>query len=419
MGGSEQRGGRIGRGRAAVVGAAVAVVACIGGLASPVAAVAPTGQADRYVAPGGGVVRADAASGVLANDGGGADRRAERAGRPAHGSLQLAGDGSFTYRADAGFEGLDTFTYRVADEQGTSAPITVEVLINRAPRTQPDTYSIPVDGRLRRAAPGVQANDLDVVGAPVQTYLFGGASHGRATLSVDGRLVYVPDPGFQGTDRFRYVSRDAYGRWSLATTITVRVGANRAPVAVADDLTMSEDSIFELAAPGLLANDTDADGDSLTAELVGAPSSGTVDLQPDGSVAIGTEVNGDADITFRYRVFDGLAWSAPVTIVVDVIAENDPPVAEGDQYDAFGRDPLEVPAPGVLANDSDPVEFDGLRAELATPPSTGTVVLAGDGSFTYVPDPGPSRGDSFTYRACDSGGCTLSSVDLSIFVDET
>lgn len=407
--------GRVGR--RTVVGALGAVALLVVGLAAPAAADAPVGVADRYESAGGGVVRADVATGVRANDGA-PDATVRRASRPAHGSLELGADGSFTYRAAADFEGVDTFTYRLVDTGGTSAPIVVELRINRAPRTIDDTYAIAIDGRLRVAVPGIQANDVDVLGTPVETYLIEQAGHGRATVGVRGGVGYVPEPGFHGTDRFRYSARDAYGRWSRATTVTVRVGANRAPVAVTDDLTMSEDALLDLPAPGLLANDTDADGDRLTAELVDVTSGGYVDLRADGTVQIGTDVNQDADITFRYRVFDGLAWSAPVLVVVDVIAENDPPVAEPDQYEAFGTDPLVVAAPGVLANDSDPVEFDGLRAQLATPPTTGTVDLRSDGSFTYVPASGPTRGDSFTYLACDSGGCTISSVDIVIWNDD-
>ena len=195
----------------------------------------------------------------------------------------------------------------------------------------------------------------------------------------------------------------------------MRVGPNRAPVAVTDQLQMNEDSILDLSAPGLLANDTDADGDVLRAELVGFVSYGYVDLAPDGSASIGTEVNSDTDITFQYRVTDGLAWSAPVTVVVDVIAENDPPVTEMDQYDAWVGDTLVVPAPGVLGNDSDPVEFDGLTAQLGSGPSSGTLLLRPDGGFSYTPDPGPSRSDSFTYLAYDGGGCTEGEASITIW----
>jgi hypothetical protein len=181
---------------------------------------------------------------------------------------------------------------------------------------------------------------------------------------------------------------------------------------------MSEDSILDVPAPSLMGNDTDADGDRLTAELVGFSNGGYVDLQPDGTLSIGLDVNSDADISFRYRVFDGLLWSAPVTVAVDVIAENDPPVAENDQYDAFVGSDLDVPSPGVLANDSDPIEFDGLSATLISGPSSGTVVLRADGSFTYTPNPGPSRGDSFTYGACDGGGCSPASVDIDVYGDD-
>ena len=54
-------------------------------------------------------------------------------------------------------------------------------------------------------------------------------------------------------------------------TITVTRRQRRAPVAADDTYTAAEDTTLTVAAPGVLGNDTDADGDPLTAALVAGP----------------------------------------------------------------------------------------------------------------------------------------------------
>jgi hypothetical protein len=57
--------------------------------------------------------------------------------------------------------------------------------------------------------------------------------------------------------------------------------ANDAPLAVDDAYNVNEDEVLNVAEPGVLGNDSDAEGDMLAASLVGSPSSGTLTL--DGS----------------------------------------------------------------------------------------------------------------------------------------
>jgi hypothetical protein len=86
---------------------------------------------------------------------------------------------------------------------------------------------------------------------------------------------------------------------------------------------------------------------------------------------------------------------------------NNPPSAAADgRTTPFGA-VLNVPAPGVLANDTDP-EGQPLTAQLVSPAANGTVTLNGNGSFLYVPAGGFSGSDGFTYRAFD--GAQLSNV---------
>lgn len=74
------------------------------------------------------------------------------------------------------------------------------------------------------------------------------------------------------------------------------------------------------------------------------------------------------------------------------------PTAVDDSFSAIGGTTLNVPAAGVLANDSDP-EGDALLASLVSNASNGTLNLATDGSFAYTPNPGFVGDDTFSYVA--------------------
>ena len=94
-------------------------------------------------------------------------------------------------------------------------------------------------------------------------------------------------------------------------TITI---TNAAPVANPDAYMWPGGATLVVAAPGVLANDTDADGDELIAELAGGGISGSFDLEEDGSLRYtpGGGFSGSGAVS--YRVWDGLAWSATTTI---------------------------------------------------------------------------------------------------------
>ena len=100
-----------------------------------------------------------------------------------------------------------------------------------------------------------------------------------------------------------------------------------------------------------------------------------------------------------------------ITVEVEAGAANHAPVAANDTYAAFSGQTLNVAAPGVLANDSDP-DGDTLSAERVSGPYHGSITLISDGSFTYTPAAGYAGADSFTYNVSDgllrSGSATVS-----------
>jgi hypothetical protein len=97
-----------------------------------------------------------------------------------------------------------------------------------------------------------------------------------------------------------------------------------------------------------------------------------------------------------------------------ITTANGVPAANGESFQATAKQPLTVPANGVLGNDSDP-DGDPLTAILAGQPRQGTLTLAADGGFTYTPNKKAKGSDSFTYLAQDPSGLNaLATVDFQI-----
>ncbi|UCD51956.1 MAG: cadherin-like domain-containing protein [Phycisphaerales bacterium] len=119
-----------------------------------------------------------------------------------------------------------------------------------------------------------------------------------------------------GDHEVTLVAYDTYGSYnSDMMTLTV---LNAAPQANDDAYSMDEDSVLTIPAPGLLANDTDAEGDPLTALLENGPSNGTLIWNGDGGFTYTPNPNYTGTDSFTYRANDGMDGSAPATVTITV-----------------------------------------------------------------------------------------------------
>jgi VCBS repeat-containing protein len=101
--------------------------------------------------------------------------------------------------------------------------------------------------------------------------------------------------------------------------------SNTPPVANPDQFGVSEDGTLNQPAPGVLANDSDADGDVLSAQLGAQPSNGTVALDANGSFTYTPNPDFNGTDQFTYSSSDGQAASALATVTITVNAVNDDP----------------------------------------------------------------------------------------------
>ena len=280
----------------------------------------------------------------------------------------------------------------------------VSVLLNNdAPDAVDDTYAIDEDTSLTVAAAGVLGNDTDGDGDHLEAVLESGPAHGNLDLADDGSFSYTPDPDYNGEDSFSYRASDG-GLDSGTATVTIDVKrVADAPVANDDTYETDEDTPLTVNAPGVLANDSDGDGDSLKAvRVLDLPVGGNLRLNDDGSLTYTPRADSSGGDSFHYLARDrSFRESRTATVRFDVKAVDDAPAARGDAYTTDEDTPLAIdPRRGVLANDSD-VEGAPLAALLVSAPQHGSLELREDGSLSYRPERAYNGTDSFVYKAND------------------
>jgi len=275
-----------------------------------------------------------------------------------------------------------------------------------------DSYSVDEDDPTTNFMVSANDTDPDNNYAPSTISIVNSPNQGgTATAMVDGSIDYAPAANFNGTETLVYQICDGGGLCDQATvTITVNP-VNDAPVAADDSYSTDEDTPLNIAAAGILTNDSDIDGDALTAVLESDVSNGTLTLNADGSFAYIPAADFHGGDSFTYRANDGTVNSNIATVTITVNPVNDAPVAADDSY---STDEDVVLNGNVLENDSD-TENDNLI--LNTTPivnvTNGTLVLMTNGDFSFTPDAGYYGADSFTYEVCDDGIPSLCSQAIA------
>lgn len=277
------------------------------------------------------------------------------------------------------------------------------------PLANPDNFSTPINTQLKVNPPGVLGNDDNPSTNPLTAVLVTSPAHGNVTLQANGGLTYTPDNEFVGIDEFTYKADNGLASNVARVTIDVTL---LPPTAVDDSYTVAIGETLTVPAPGVLGNDKSPGQLPLKAILIGEPLEGIVTLNTNGSFSYTPSSDYSTQDSFTYRADNGLS-SNTATVVITILDPNGPPVAVDDAYELNVDETLTVAAPGVLANDIDPLS-GVMTAKLDAKPSHGEVTLSADGAFTYVPDAGYAGTDTFTYQADNGQPSNVATVNLKI-----
>jgi uncharacterized repeat protein (TIGR01451 family) len=197
---------------------------------------------------------------------------------------------------------------------------TAIVRFQAAPVAVDDHYTTCEDIPLVVAAQGVLSNDGDLNDDPLAAILDSSSVSGTLSLNPDGSFTYTPTLNFSGFDDFTYHATDAISDSNVATVTLTVMAKNDPPVATGDSYTTEEDTLLMVVAPGVLLNDTDVEGDVLTAVLGDPPTNGTLALNPDGSFTYTPSLSFNGADGFTYHANDGTADSNLATAIIAVEA---------------------------------------------------------------------------------------------------
>lgn len=244
----------------------------------------------------------------------------------------------------------------------------------------------------------VLANDTDADSNTLTITGFTTPAHGAVTSNAGATLTYVPTANYSGADTFEYTISDGNGGTATATVSVTVTPVNDAPVAVAD----VNNSVIGTVLIPVLANDTDADGNTLTLVSATQGANGATALSGNDVLYTPNSAYLGAD-TFTYVVSDGQGGTATGTVTLAVLpaGTNVAPVAVDDTVSVKLDTPKTI---AVLANDTDANSGDTLTVGSVTSPAHGTAVVDATGKVLYTPVTGYSGPDSFTYIVRDQAG---------------
>ncbi|MEA2887182.1 MAG: large repetitive protein [Bradyrhizobium sp.] len=180
--------------------------------------------------------------------------------QPAHGSVTVHTDGTFSYTPNADFNGTDSFSFKandgMLDSNAATEGLTVNP-VNDAPVAAHGTAGGNEDAVITAT---VSATDIDNSPASLTFALVGangGAAHGSVVLNSDGTFIYTPAHDFNGLDSFSFKANDGTVD-SNAATENLTVGAvNDAPVNTVPG-PLSVDSGLDAVIMNLAVHDIDA-----------------------------------------------------------------------------------------------------------------------------------------------------------------
>ena len=220
---------------------------------------------------------------------------------PAHGTVTIASNGTYTYTPAAGYSGPDSFTYTATDASGRTTTATVNLTVTPVAvnNTGVTNANVVLNGG------SVIANDL---GSTLTVTSNTAPLHGTVTVAAIGTYVYTPTANYTGPDSFTYTVTDGSGQTATAT-VNITVG----PGPVNDSGTTPANTA--LTGSTVLSNDVGT-GLSVTANT--APAHGTVTIASNGTYTYTPTTGYSGPDSFTYTVTDSLGNTGTATVNLTV-----------------------------------------------------------------------------------------------------
>ena len=234
------------------------------------------------------------------------------------------------------------------------------------------------------------------------------------TYSKDGGTNYQNSEAF--TDlvpgNYTFTVLDAN---NCSSTVTTEILINCTD-AIAD---INNTFVDQSVSGNVLTNDEDFEGDNQIVTTNTNPANGSVSLNSNGTYTYIPNPGFIGEDTFEYTICDdgNPVTCDTATVYIEVLPESGPeneaPIANADTATTPVATPIDI---AVLVNDFDP-DADPISITGTTNPTNGAVTVNPNGTITYIPNPGFTGEDTFTYTICDDGSpqlCDTATVTVTV-----
>ncbi|MEB8432155.1 Ig-like domain-containing protein [Cocleimonas sp. KMM 6892] len=326
--------------------------------------------------------------------------------QPSNGTVSRGANNELIYTANGGGCGVDDqFTYTISDGNGGTDTATVTISVEADDKV---VAANEVSATEEGEAVTIDVLSNDDADATI-TRIVAAAANGVVSI-VNGKLVYTPNPGFYGTDKFTYEVKDPSGNVDTATvTVTVKKPENSAPIAVGETTPTQMGQAVTL---NILDNDSDPENDTLTITNVSDPAHGSAVIRG-GQIIYTPDAGYVGTDSFTYTISDGNGGTATATETITITGSTSPsnssPVATDDNATTPVNQAVTLT---TLSNDTDP-DGDALTISNVSNPQNGTAVIRG-GEIIYTPDTDFVGTETFTYTISDGNGNTATATETVI-----
>ena len=297
-----------------------------------------------------------------------------------------------TYTPDPGFNGSDSFGYRVWAGNRKSEDATVSFTVkpvDDVPVTGSDQKATPEDTVLKFPAADLTANDVDPDGEAVTVVTVTPSFRTNGTVDLaEGVVTYQPAQNFRGTAMFSYTVQGGTGGFADGSVSVTVSPVDDPPLAYDLAVVTTEDVDLPIQLEA-----ADVDGDPLGFSIVAGPSQGTLTGAPP-LVTYRPNPGFHGSDSFTFLATANGADSDPATVSIRVDHTNHPPKAVGQVAETTEDRPILI---SLDVSDSD---GDALTVGILNQPSNGSLSVASP-NVIYTPYADFHGTDNFTYYVTD------------------
>ena len=333
--------------------------------------------------------------------------------KPRHGFAYVFDSRNIRYIPSSWFEGKDSLSYMVVDEDGDYGIAKVYIEVGQRPDHKPKANP---DGRgtVKNTPVNVDVlfNDTGLEDGGIKILLTQMPTHGSVLLESDNTVTYTPETNYLGEDYFRYQVCD-FDNDCSTTTVTIRVKNNNLiPLALNDTVTTYKNRSVEFDPT---FNDLYKNDGGIMVVVYSQPINGVAEATTANKIRYTptTDYYGVDSLWYYIQDVDGDYTQAKVVINV-LNRENYTPDAIDDEAETYANTTILI---DVLQNDL--YLNDGIKSvKLVTSATNANVIVTADYKLQYTPLAGYKGTESFTYRVCDiDDECDIANVTVTVMVD--